>query len=773
MINNKGTASVFLIFLFVILLGAVGVLLEFARYQGLQSYSEEVTDMAAESVMTQYYRPLYDDYHLFFMAFEDGSQVVPYVEGQTKEFLSYSIAPLGDLEGEAKGQWLAPLIMPSLQLCEVDELIWATDCEGKYFQEEAIAYMKNQSLDKLFHKLKSLLGKVESFQEETKVMEKKMECEAVITESAIQIVQLIKLIDGVSFSERRGKVTVSCESQFIKQFVPGELTMNNMGIGNSNMWTKIKSRCTNVNRLLDDIQRKCNSVLELEEERRVLVDEISQLSEEEKELQLQKEAEIESINSSIESIKIEIKSKCERFSELVNSTEQKVEQAMDEVEKLQLQSEKTNEVINEYKSDLINKKGEIDGELYNSLYEDVREMEEAAGCGINLEQVSQQLNSNLNILKNLHGLDMIASRGGMSNISSICSAASDYQVSLKKYSINSIQFNYGTYGEEESNNPISALKELVSEGILALVVPDEMELSEQSITTDHILYEAQNDEISLGIQKLIVSLEDTKEMGSLFHLFDGNLDISELADNVYLHFYEQDHFKDLMGCESTHNTSLCYEKEYIINGELKDEENLKETIDKMMTWRTVFHFISVMSDSEKRGVAKKTAQAIAGVTGIPPLVYVTQTLILLTWAVEEALVDIAAILQKKEVDIFKRGKDFSIEFADLLTLNREKIQYKASQLEKGNEGLSYESFLEILMFLSDNQEKSYRCMNLINANMILHHNKNFSLRNCVYGFQLKLRLNANNVFSSLQSGGMSASDDRNGWHFNCVVSKSY
>lgn len=773
MINNKGTASVFLLFLFVILLGAVGALLEFARYQGLRSYSEETADMAAESVMSQYYRPLYDDYHLFFMAFENGSQAVPYIEEQSKEFLSYSIAPLKDLENVTNGQWLTPFIMPSLQSCEARDLIWATDCEGKYFQEQVIAYMKNQSLEEMLDKLKSLLGKVESYQEETEVMEKKVECESIIMESAVQTMQLIKLIDGVSFQEKGGKVAISYESQFVKQFVPDEVTMNNMGIGNSNMWTKVKRKCTNVKKLLTDIQRQCNSVLELEEYRQVLLDEISQLKEEEQEIQLQKQAELESLNASIDSIKTGIKSTCEKFSSLLSSTEQKMEQAMNEVESLQQKNEKTSKVIDNYKSDLNTKKGEIDGELYDSLSEDIREMEEAVGSGINLQQVSQQLSKNLKILNRMHGLDTITSVGSINNVSAISHMASAYEVSLGEYSISSIQFNYGECGNEESNNPIRALKELLDEGIVKLVVPEGMKLSEQSMAREHILYETQKDEMGTGIQNIIMNLGDTKELSSLFQLFDGDFDLSDLTDKIYLHFYEQDHFKDLMEQEVEENMSLCYEKEYIINGELTDMENMKAVIDKMITWRTVFHFISVMSDSEKRNLAKETALVIAGATGIQPLVYVTQTMILLTWAFEEALVDITALLQEKEVDIFKRGQDFSIEYTDLLTLTREKVQDKANQLDKGNEGVSYGDFLEILMFLSDNQEQCYRCMNLINSNVILHHDKNFSLRNCLFGYHLNLNLKADNLFSILHNGFLSVNEELKGWSFDFEISKSY
>ena len=74
---------------------------------------------------------------------------------------------------------------------------------------------------------------------------------------------------------------------------------------------------------------------------------------------------------------------------------------------------------------------------------------------------------------------------------------------------------------------------------------------------------------------------------------------------------------------------LTYEQEYLLVGKYNDFDNLSSVISRIIFLRTILDFVSLLGDSSKCNEAKLAAAALVGFTGLPILVSITQTILML------------------------------------------------------------------------------------------------------------------------------------------------
>ena len=182
---------------------------------------------------------------------------------------------------------------------------------------------------------------------------------------------------------------------------------------------------------------------------------------------------------------------------------------------------------------------------------------------------------------------------------------------------------------------------------------------------------------------------------------------------------------------------LAYEMEYIIAGKKSDSENLGAVVSRLLLLRTVANFGTLWSSAERRDTAYAAAAAIVGFTGMEPLIRLTQSILMVVWAMSESLVDVAALLQGKNVPIIKRSQQLQMDFRELFGIRRELIQKKAKEVQNGGLSMNYKDYLHVF-FVSESQSiKLYRLMDLIQWNMEKKYNHNFQLQNTVYSITVK------------------------------------
>ena len=196
--------------------------------------------------------------------------------------------------------------------------------------------------------------------------------------------------------------------------------------------------------------------------------------------------------------------------------------------------------------------------------------------------------------------------------------------------------------------------------------------------------------------------------------------------------------------ESGSEGGLSYEIEYLIGGKDLDEQNLVCVVNRLLAIREGLNLMHIMSDGRKRQEAQSLAMAITGAAGLSPLVLLTTFFVMSVWALGESLMDIKGLLAGKRVMIFKSAQDWTLKLEELLTIGREG-QVRAGG---GERGLSYLSWLKVLLLMDEIVCQEYRMMDMIQMN-ICRKQSSFRMRRGVYQAQVRCSLAGKHVFFSL------------------------
>ena len=111
--------------------------------------------------------------------------------------------------------------------------------------------------------------------------------------------------------------------------------------------------------------------------------------------------------------------------------------------------------------------------------------------------------------------------------------------------------------------------------------------------------------------------------------------------------------------------NLIYELEYVCAGKLTDEENLAQTVKKIYIMRTAVRFITNLCDARKTATAESLAIMLVGFTGLPFLIPIVKTGLIICWSLMEAIADCKALLSGKAVALLPYVN------ADVVKLNYE------------------------------------------------------------------------------------------------------
>lgn len=258
--------------------------------------------------------------------------------------------------------------------------------------------------------------------------------------------------------------------------------------------------------------------------------------------------------------------------------------------------------------------------------------------------------------------------------------------------INSVEIPPKQIGDDEweevtIHNPADEVNALRGRGILDLVI--EGELSRRSIHLPE-LPSQRNLEQGIGI------VGKAMEEGSIQEVLFGE--------------YIGDKFENYTTPKN--EEGLSYEIEYILEGKESDVENLKGVVNKLLFLREAANVMHLFTDSQKQSEAEALAIAVAAFTGIPALVELIKISIILAWGYAESIVDVKKLLKGGKVPIMKTSRDWKVGIENLLH-----FQSIDTGTEENDRGLSYLDYLKIFLFLQNKEEKTMRCLDMIEVNM--------------------------------------------------------
>lgn len=796
---EAGSITVFLSLILLLILSLIFTVIEGARVSTAKGYAERSLSTAMDSVLAEYYGPLWEEYHVFgyYPGEGSGQERQNQIITKMKNYISYTLEPGNGLDNSDIGKY-NELFDISLDSITIDEDTSLLDYQGQLLVNEAVEYMKYSEMGDGFEKLLDHLSLMETPEKVSYVYEQKQSAEEKLVEIDKGILKLMKLLDGLMTSKKGIKVTkngvLKTADYFVKKICFGKVTKETVGINQDNVFDALKSCYVNpsndfkvidtsftslgeVLKDLEDIQTEKASAQTSKSEGQVKSEKQQvQESKTEKGKKQTKVLEgtgnnqkadiktLEDKEAKQQKIKKDLISDIQKSKDnilsLTKGIEPTIDDAISSIDNILDKTKIAEPLINQYEKILKKQKGSINKETYEGLEENLTEMKKyiASGEGgydfagmkvilqkdrIILEKVESLINQ---------GKDEL-SQGKYDNSKR---TFSDAAAEMKKYQTSKLTLDYSTIVIDKSskNDPLSEVSNLLQSGIGSLVM-DQDKLSNRKLTQDtlpsDIAAMAQQDTDFLSKLKTFfknASIGDSNlNTGSLFESFGDGSQIMDLAGKginkaAELFLYQEylkEHFGMYTADGETANrkpSALAYEQEYLLIGKSADRENLSSVVSRIVFLRTILDFASILGDSARRNEARLAAVALVGFTGLPFLVGITQGLILLCWSLAEALLDACTLMMGKKVPVLK--KKVVLQLPEIFMINRKFLQLKAREVTGKNEvSFSYQDYLRIFLLLKNKTDLAYRSMDLMQENIKLRYDVGkFCIGNCMFGYKV-------------------------------------
>lgn len=768
--KTRGSITVFLSMILLVILSVIAACLENARVQTASLQMERCLKGSMDAVLTEYYKPLYDEYRLFFMDKGVESDTLEYrkLEKQLKKYMETALAKSSENQSVLeKGIDLYRMGMDSVQ---VDSAIRATDYKGNPVTDQVLQYMKYEVSAEGIKSALSHLGIVEDSKGIAKAMEEETEVEEAFSKSGKLMTKLMEQVDGISCGKNglvftsNGKIKI--KDNFAKRICIENPTKKTVGITSEKVWQSTNGHYINATAVLKDIEDILSKVLkqekQLEEKQKRQEEKSQQKQTEEVEKDPQK-AEKEKRKEEEQKKKEEQKAKEEQLAregqikkvnqeqkklkKQVSGTIKKIKESLNTIAKLEKEIPEVTAKVNRYDKKLSGQKDSVSKEQYKTLKKsaadlkgDIKKIQQAVS-------MKEQLQKNKSILETLN-------KELEKNVGSTLEAYEKKRDAirmrledLKGYSIQSLCFSYGKISDADAKDPMDILGGM-QDAVLSVTLPQGKEVSKKSISNPDYYFKRYKGKIkavgNIETGKYAANGDKKKLFGSLTDMFadkNGVSDLGKDASNTLLYqAYIKEYFQSFVSEEERfEKIPLDYEQEYILCGQATDQKNLSQVIDRILLLRTVINFSYLLTDSKGMNMAYATAAALVGFTGLEPLIRATQFSILAVWAYEESLVDVAALMQGKKIPFYKTKKTFILPYSAIFTISKATIQNYAKKLGKKVAGVSigYEDYLNLFLLFEKQTQKTYRTMDMIEENIKLRHSKLFSFEKCIYSIKVK------------------------------------
>lgn len=341
------------------------------------------------------------------------------------------------------------------------------------------------------------------------------------------------------------------------------------------------------------------------------------------------------------------------------------------------------------------KKGRLSKELYEAYKESYKEFENYQGKieVIDKEGILAAARSNRPVLDEAAGIEQLGKVvPDIGNLQEISGVIHDFEAVIERFDYGGFVHRHEGQAYEKGNTmgTISRVKKLLSEGVVSFVLPREGVVSGKYISYTDLASKVEG--ISSGSD------------------FLGAVPDINILEDILFNEYVMEHFSGYTDLVTFPDASLQYEIEYVLCGNNKDSDNLEGVINQLVLLRSGFNLACIMADKEKKAETNAYSLMVLGFTGSPAIVRLGQCLLMSAWAYGEAINDVGILMNGGKVSLAKTNANWNTDFMEVMTLNFRK---EARQ----QEGLSYEDYLRILLYLSNRKKKYYRTMDLVEIGM--------------------------------------------------------
>ena len=835
--KTDGTITVFLSLILLIILSLLFTIIEGARVSTARVYADRALTTAMDSVLAEYYGPLWDEYHILGYDMGEGTDArrSEQIAAKISDYMSYTLSPNEQMNRAFSENSLDLFDISDESIAVSNEAV-LMDYDGVLMINEAVEYMKYCETGEGLEKLLGKMNVLKTPEKVSYLMEEKQKAEEQLIGIDDGILELMELLDGIATGKNGLKLTkngsLKTTSFFIKQVCYEEVTQDNVGINQEDVFKAQKNQYVNPDNIFnhmeyifDHMEETQQSIdmaeLSIEQTRgQIAAIQASMASLSSGESSRDNKRQMRLLESRIQEVEVYIRSQqsfIERqkilleeyignlrdeegqISKLVAEIKPLISKAVNCIDEIIMKTDAAKPLLNRYEEILLQGKDMIGAEVYDGLNQNLIEIKKYIDTNNNnydLEDMKVILQENLLIINRTEKVLQLAetefsarlypdSRRTFQNAQNI----------LKGYRIKELTLDYSTIVLEKTNqdSPIDAAGKLLKNGITDLVI-DHKDISVSEISTTEALpsdiaalSEDESDFLS-GINSFFnhaVLGGENKGLGNIFGSFGDGTQITSLLGaginkvaEIYLYQeYLNEHFVTYQAKEAVSKTQkpsvLTYEQEYLLAGKTSDQDNLASVITRVVFVRTIFDFVSIIGDKETREEAKLVAASLVGFTGLPILVSITQVMILLIWSFAEALLDTCGLLMGKEIPILK--KTISMEFPELFLINREYLQQKAEKITNTKElSFSYQDYLKVFLLMESKRELAYRSMDLMQENIRLRYNEDdFQINNCLFGFNAEADFRIEDKFTAFSFVQRHLKGNPKGFRFYTKATYSY
>ena len=260
-----------------------------------------------------------------------------------------------------------------------------------------------------------------------------------------------------------------------------------------------------------------------------------------------------------------------------------------------------------------------------------------------------------------------------------------YEARIEEIGLPVQEVGEGVYEEVPLNNPADIANATRSSGVLNLVLDDPSQVSAVKVVlNDYISHRRYMEGGGMSAEAAAVSGEPNEFVFQAY-LFE--------KCGYYGHEKEE--------------SLLKYQMEYILAGQDTDWKNLESVAKRLLRWREASNILYILTDSAKIAEAEAMALALTAVCLSPELAEPVKYIILFAWAYVESLQDVKTLLAGGRVPIYKTSADWKTGINSIKNVRGSLAE------DGGGRGLNYEEYLRIMLFLQDQETRTFRAMDVI------------------------------------------------------------
>lgn len=220
-------------------------------------------------------------------------------------------------------------------------------------------------------------------------------------------------------------------------------------------------------------------------------------------------------------------------------------------------------------------------------------------------------------------------------------------------------------------------------------------------------------------------------------------DTGKITSEIYLDSYINSFFS----CRTDEKTEKSFfrnEIEYILYGSFSDAENGKKAGTSVYALRTALNMAYIYSSQTMLSQTLTLAESLTP----GPFAPLTQLLIIAAWSALESFNDLQNLKEGNRIPLMKSESTWKVDLESVAS-----GEFRRGMIVNDSEsGMSYRSYLMILLLAEDNETKLLRIMDLIQINMKGSDRSDFVFENMFCGFTAAVEIEKKSLYAGIGSG---------------------